>query len=155
VFDDVDGRFVEARLPYWVRADGSYPASAEAQRAATDVDPIVRRQWLERLDRLLAAQRTAPKWRVTRFRGLADGWFLDADLVGSDDKGRVVAGAHCARLAVEVDETAGLVSLRLLDGVLRRGTVESRITGEGTRLSIPELTCQQATDAMLGLCVKK
>lgn len=156
VFDDVDGRLFEARLPYLLRVEGVYPEpSPAADRHRGDLDPLLRRQWLERLDRVLDQSGCQPAWRVTRLRGLEDGWFLVAELVGTDDKHRVVAGAHCARFAVEVDTTTGVVSLLLRDGSLRRGSVESSITGEGYRVLLPKLTCKQATDAMFGMVVKK
>jgi hypothetical protein len=155
-FDDVDGRRLEARLPYLLRSEGVYPEpAAPPARPATDVDPIGRRHWLERFDALLAASGTKPAWRVTRFRGLDGGWFLAADLVGTDERHHVVASAHCARLAVEVDERAEVVSLLLLDGSLRRGGRDSTITGEGYRVLLPDVTCKQATDAMLGMVVRK
>jgi hypothetical protein len=99
-FDDVDGRAIEARLPYLVRGEGAYPEPpAAASRGATDVDPMLRRQWLERFDGLLARAGGSPQWRVMRFRGMDGGWFLTADLVATDERRHVVAGAHCARLA--------------------------------------------------------
>ncbi len=155
VFDDVDGRAVEARLPYLVRAEGAHPAPAAPQRDPTDLDPVVRRQWLERFDALLADAGTKPAWRVTRCRGLVDGWFVAVDLAGTDEKQRLVASAHCGKVAVEVDDAAGVVSLLLRDGSLHRGAVASTITGEGYRVLLPNVTCQQATDAMLGMVVRK
>lgn len=153
VFRDVDCRGIEARLPMLVRAEGSYPVAAAAAAAASDVDPGTRRQWLARLERVLAGAGTAETWRVTRFRGLADSRFLDVDLVASDARGLLVASAHCAALAMEVDRQRGVVSLLLTDGVLRQGDVESTITGEGYRMLLPSLTPERATDAMLGMVV--
>lgn len=156
VFRGVDGRAVEAALPYLVQAEGAYaqPATGTA-RDRSDLDPLTRRQWLARLDRLLVGVKGQPSWRVNRLRGLRDGWFLDVELVGVDDKNRVVAGAHIARLAIEVDPATATVSLHLQDGVLRRAGVESSITGEGYRMFLPELTVKQATDAMFGMVVTK
>lgn len=155
VFRDVDGRALEARLPMLVRGDGSYPVAVDGGRPATDVDPGTRRQWLARLERVLATAGTPETWRVTRFRGLADGRFLEVDLVGSDARGLLVASAHCAALAMEVDRQRGVVSLLLTDGVLRQGDVESTIAGEGYRMLLPSLTPERATDAMLGMVVSK
>lgn len=154
-FRDVDGRAFEAKLPFLVQAEGAYPTAADDQRPATDVDPITRRQWLERLERLLAEAGTEPSWRVSRFRGMQDGWFLGAELVGTDVRHHVVAGAHCDRIAVEVDATTGTVSLLLRDGVLRRGGAASTIAGEGYRMLLPKLTPKLATDAMYGMVVSR
>lgn len=155
-FDDVDGRAFEARLPYLLRCEGVYPEpEAKPGRPATDVDPLLRRQWLARLDRVLAAAGSQPAWRVSRFRGMENGWFLTGELVSTDDKHHVVGGAHCERFCIETDATTGLVSLLLRDGSLRRGTLESSITGEGYRVLLPNLTCKQAADAMFGLVVTK
>jgi hypothetical protein len=153
LFPEVDGRVWEARLPYLVRGEGSYPQPTEAfERPTTDVDPATRRQWLERLDRLLAMAGTPEQWRVSRFRGMDRGEFLQVELVGTDDKHRVLAGVHCERLAVEVDRR-GVVSLLLRSGVLLREGVESKLTAEGYRMLLPKLTPKQATDAMLGMVV--
>jgi hypothetical protein len=155
VFADVDGRAFEAKLPYLVRAEGQYPpAAAEARRRPTDLDPTARRQWLDCFDRLLAAAGTTPRWRLSRFRGLEGGDFLDVELVGTDDRNRVLAGAHCARLAVEVD-ARGVVSLWLRSGVLQKEGVQSSINAEGYRMLLPNLSPKQATDAMLGMVVHK
>ena len=153
LFPEVDGPVWEARLPYLVRGEGAYPQAAGApERPATDVDPATRRQWLERLDRLLAMAGTPEQWRVSRFRGMDRGEFLQVELVGTDDKHRVLAGVQCERLAVEVDRR-GVVSLLLRSGVLLREGVESKLTAEGYRMLLPRLTQKQATDAMLGMVV--
>ncbi|MCU0865230.1 MAG: hypothetical protein MUC36_15705 [Planctomycetes bacterium] len=155
VFAEVDGRAIEARLPYLVRAEGQYPEPvADDRRRPTDLDPISRRQWFDRFDRLLATAGTNPRWRLSRFRGLDRGDFLDVELVGADARNRVVAGAHCARMAVEVD-ARGVVSLWLRSGVLQNEGVESSINAEGYRMLLPNLTPKQATDAMLGMVVHK
>jgi hypothetical protein len=155
-FADVDGRLIEQRLPYLVAVEGEYPAPAATPgKAPGELDPIQRRQWVERLDAVLAQGGGAPRWRVQRLRGLLDGWFLGVELVGVDDKRHVVAGASCERLAIELDEAANVVSLRLCDGSLRRSGVDSSITGEGLRMLLPAMNCKQATDAMFGMVVRR
>lgn len=155
-FPDVDGRMFEARLPYFVRGEGDYPAPPPAPgRSPGELDPLRQRQWLERLDRVLADGGPTPRWRVNRLRGLDGGWFQAGDLVATDDKRRVVAIAACERFAIEVDEAAGIVSLRLRDGSLRRDGVDSSITGEGLRVLLPNLNCKQASDAMFGMVVRR
>lgn len=155
VFAGVDGRAFEAKLPYLVRADGQYPAAVvDDRRRPTDLDPVARRQWLDCFDRLLAAAGTTPRWQLTRFRGLEGGDFLDVELVGTDARNRVLAAAHCARLAVEVD-ARGVVSLWMRSGVLQKEGVQSSINAEGYRMLLTNLTPKQATDAMLGMVVHK
>jgi hypothetical protein len=155
LFDGVDGPALEAALPYLVRAEGNYPPPPLGEAKVPGVDPATRAQWLERVDGLLQRAGTADRWRMARFRGMRDGWFLDVDLVASDQKNHVVGGAHCARLAVELDPAAGIVSLRMVDGVLRQAGGESSIGGEGYRMLLPKLNCKQASDAMMGIVVTK
>mgnify|MGYP007059421223 CR=1 FL=1 len=155
-FRAVDGRLFERRLPYLVRGEGSYPADDAAPGPRpTDVDPGTRRQWLARLEKVLLAADLDERWRATRLRGMAEGWFLEVDFVATDARGHVVASAHCARAAIEVDPVRGVASLWLQDGVLRRQGVESSITGEGYRMLLPGLTPRQATDAMFGMVVNR
>ena len=156
VFAPVDGRLIEQRLPYLVRVVGVYPnPDAAPERRLTDVDAMTRRQWLERLDRLLDGASTPHHLRVNRFRGMQDGYFLAAEIVGTDDRFRLVASAHCEKLAVEIDQAAGIVSLLLKDGVLRSGGVESTITAEGYRMLLGNVTPKQASDTMFGMVVSK
>ena len=155
-FDDVDGRLFEARLPYLVRAEGVYPEIVTPlTRLPTDVDPFTRRQWQRRLDDTFVLAGLPETWRVTHFRGMQDGWFLAMDLVASDAQHRVVGGAHCERFAIEVDAASGVVSLRMLEGVLLRDGAESSIRGEGYRMLLPKLTPEQASRAMQGMVVTK
>lgn len=155
VFAPIDGRVFEQRLPYLIQATGTYPDDQPKSRRPDEVDPITRREWLERLDRLLARAGTAHELRVTRFRGLADGNFLQAELVGTDQHHRVMASAHVARLGVEVDGKTGVVSLLLRDGILRNGGAESTISGEGYRMLLPGLDPKQASDLMIGMVLVK
>lgn len=155
-FKDVDGHLFERRLPFLVRGDGSYPTAAAApERPATDLDPGTRRQWLSRMEKVMDQAKTDLNWRVSRVRGLDGAQFLKIELIGTDDKNLVVASAHCDRMAFEIDERGGVVSLLLNDGVLRQRGVESTITGEGYRMLLPGLTPKETIDAMLGMIVKK
>jgi hypothetical protein len=155
LFDGVDGPGFEAALPYLLRIEGSYPPPPVGEARLPSVDPGTRAQWIERVDGLLQRAGTSDRWRIARFRSMQDGWFLDVDLVASDQKNHVVGGAHCARLAVELDPKAGIVSLRMVDGVLRQAGGESSIGGEGYRMLLPNLNCKQASDAMMGIVVSK
>lgn len=155
-FKEIDGRLFERRLPYLVKAEGTYPvAEATPKRPATDLDPGTRRQWLTRMEKVVDRAKTDINWRVSRVRGLQGATFLKVELVGTNDKNLVVASAHCDKLAFEIDERSGLVSLLLNDGVLRQDGVESTITGEGYRMLLPGVTPKETIDAMLGMIVKK
>jgi hypothetical protein len=155
-FKEIDGRLFERRLPFLVRGVGSYvTAAAKPKRPATDLDPGTRRQWLSRMEKVLSRAKTDLNWRVSRLRGLDGAQFLKIELVGTDDKNLVVASAHCDRMAFEIDERSGVVSLLLNDGVLRQRGAESTITGEGYRMLLPGLTPKETIDAMLGMIVKK
>lgn len=155
VFQPIDGRLFEQRLPYLVRANGVYPGDVRPQRPPTDVDPSTRLQWLDRFDTLLEAAGTPQRLRVNRFRGMADGCFLEVELIGTDDHHRLLSSAHCARLAVEVDSKANVVSLLLRDGVLRNGGEESTISAEGHRMLLPKLDPKKASDLMFGMVVTR
>ncbi|MCA8966922.1 MAG: hypothetical protein KDC48_18725, partial [Planctomycetes bacterium] len=113
VFEPIDGRLFEERLPYLVHAGGAYPDPETKPRDPSLVDPATRNSWLERFDRLCACAGGADRLRVQRFRGMRDGWFLDAQLIGTDEHHHVVFYANVAQLAVEVDQTSGVVSLLL------------------------------------------
>ena len=156
-FDEVDGRVLEARLPFLVKGEGRYPSEIVdgVERLPSDVDPATRRQWLRRINRLLGKARTAYRWRLTRLQGMQDAAFLTVELIATDEHGIVHAGASCARLEVEVDERAGLVSLLLHDGVLRQPGGESTISSEGHRMLLPGTEPKETIDAMLGMVVKR
>ena len=155
-FDDVDGPLFEQRLPFLVRAEGAYPvADAASKDRPGDLDPGSRRQWSARLSRLLEQAGTDVRWRATRLRGLLDARFQQVELVGTNDKGLVLASAHCAEVAVEIDAARGVVSLLLVDGVLRQDGAESTITSRGFRMLLPGLTPEDVTDTMMGMVVKR
>ncbi|MCB9877053.1 MAG: hypothetical protein H6835_05560 [Planctomycetes bacterium] len=155
-FRGVDGRMFEQRLPYLVHGEGTYPAPADpAARTPGELDPVQRRQWLSRLDLLLSAAKLSQRWRAAHVRGLQDAQFQQLQLVGSDPKGLLTSAASAQRAEVEVDRRAGVVSLRLYDGVLHLDGVESSITGEGFRMVLPGVTPETAIDAMMGMVVNK
>jgi hypothetical protein len=107
------------------------------------------------LTQLLDKAETKLLWRVSRFRGMSDGHFLTVELLGTNDKHMLLGSCHCARMAVEIDEQVGVVSLLLQGGVLQRDGRESTITEEGYRMLLPGLTTNEAIDAMLGMIVRK
>ena len=86
---------------------------------------------------------------------MSDGYFLTVELVGTSDSHLVKGSVHCDRMAVEIDDASGVVSLLLQDGVLRRDGLESTITKQGYRMLLPGLTPKETIDAMLGMVVKK
>lgn len=155
-FAPVEGRMWEAQLPFLVRAEGEYPAAAAAMAAVERrLDAETRAEWLERLDALLAVAGTDLELRIGGFSGLQDGRFRSARLFGYD-RGRLLSlAADCDELAVEIDERAGIVSLLLRSGTLRREGVQSTIQAEGYRMLLPNLTPQKASDCMLGMVVRR
>ncbi|MFO1078752.1 MAG: hypothetical protein U1E73_13605 [Planctomycetota bacterium] len=156
VCEPVDPRSFEARLPSLVRATGIAPEAAPRPGPRpTDVDPAARLEWLDRFALLLRGAGTRERIQIQRFRGISEHEFLDVSLLGTDAKGEVLFGASCARLAVEVDRKAGVVSLWLRDGCLRRGEAESTISGEGYRMLLPDVTAETAVERMLGMVVTK
>jgi hypothetical protein len=155
VLRPVEGRVWEVKLPYLVRGDGEYAATAAVPKAVDEMDPVTRAQWLERFDQLLADAGTDLKLRVGGFTALRGATFRSAQLFGYD-RGRLLAlAADCAELAVEIDERAGIVSLLLKDGVLLREGVESTIGSDGFRMLLPDVTPKQAADRMTGMVVRR
>ena len=60
-----------------------------------------------------------------------------------------------SELCVEVDAKTGTAQLCLKDGTLIGAGGESHITAEGYRLLLPALKPAQASDAMLGMVVRR
>lgn len=153
----VTGPMWEQRLPSLVQAEGAYPAP----RAPTDrpaprgMDALTRAEWIDRFDLLLGAAGTDLRLRVTGFADLVDGEFTSARVCGYDQGNLLALAADCDRLAVEVDEQAGIVSLRLAGGTLRRDGTESTIHAEGYRMLLPTVTPALAKDRMLGMVVRR
>ena len=65
------------------------------------------------------------------------------------------ARADCRDLAVEVDSTAGVVSLLLRDGVLLRDGTQSTIGKEGYRMLLVDVTPKKAMTTMMSMVVRK
>jgi hypothetical protein len=150
----VTGRLWEQRLPYLVSAHGEYPLSA-SETAQDRLDGGTRNLWIERLDALLAAAGTEARLRVGDFRALGDHRFLDARVYGYNDGKLLVLTAECRDLAIEVDERAGIVSLLLRDGALHQRGGLSTISPDGYRMLLPHVTPRRASDAMLGMVVRR
>lgn len=156
VYAPVDARFCAERLPALVQVVGALPAEAAAGAVRpADLDPVSRERWLERLDRLLAVAGLPEAWHVHRLRDLRAGWFESVQVLASDERGLLAGSIDGARMAVEVDRKAGVVSLRFCDGCLRRGATETTIRDEGYRMLLPKLTPSQATELMLGMVVER
>ncbi len=153
----VAGPMWEARLPYLVRAEGAYPADAGAADAvaAAQFDVVTRAQWLERFDLLLAASGTDLELRVAGFRAMVGGRFQAVQLFGYDRGHLLALAADCGTLAVEINDRAGIVSLLLCDGTLRREGVESSIHADGYRMLLPNVTPRRAAELMLGMVVHR
>lgn len=155
VLRSVDGRAWEERLPYLVQGQGSYPVPAAVSAGADRVDLDTRLQWQDRLNLMLERSGSNSRVRVKGFRGMREGWFLEAALAGYDDKARLNLQAMVAKFCVEVDEKAGTAQLCLVDGTLLGQAGESKITAEGYRILLPDLKPAQASEAMLGMVVRR
>ena len=153
--ESVEGRLWEDRLPFLVRAEGSYPEQPAGRVGARKMDRDTREQWLERLDTLLLDAGADLKLRVAGFADLDGGEFRGARVVGYDEGNLLAFSADCGSLAVEVDARAGVVSLRLLDGTLRRPGSESTIHGEGYRMLLPNVTPERASTILMGMVVER
>ncbi|MEY2715653.1 MAG: hypothetical protein RIT24_1996, partial [Planctomycetota bacterium] len=78
-----------------------------------------------------------------------------ARIVGYDDRNLLALAADCDRLALEIDSKAGIVSLRLSGGTLRRDGSESSIHADGFRILLPNVTPERASMLLMGMVVKK
>lgn len=146
----VNGPMWEARLPYLVRAVETYPED-EPGPAATTMDRFTRHQWRERIDLLLDEADTTDRMRIGALEGLEDGSFRKVQLLGYDDKSLLVMAADADRMAVRVDETAGIVQLVLTDGVLRNAVGETPIGESGYRILLAGVSPGRARDIMMGM----
>lgn len=151
----VTGPMWEARLPYLVRTVGDYPAAAPEAEEAPVLDVYTRALWLERLETLLRGAGTDVQLRVAGFGDLCDGWFREVRLSGYDSGRLLALSADCKSMAVEVDEGAGVVSLLLRDGTLRREGAESTIGPAGYRILLPDLRPERTIETMMGMVVRK
>jgi hypothetical protein len=149
------GRMWEERLPFLVRAEGSYPDDAERQPEEPRLDAQTRAVWLERFDLLLRDAGTDLRLRVAGFAALQEARFRTVRLFGYDRGNLLALAADCADLAVEVDAAARIVSLVLRDGTLRREGVQSTIHREGYRMLLPNVTPERADELMYGMVVRK
>jgi hypothetical protein len=155
VLEPVTGPLWEERLPFLVRSEGAYPVELPRAERPDAIDAQTRVVWLERLNGLLARAGTDDRLRVKDFRGMADGRFLQASLAGYDGAGLLRTTAAARDLCVEVDVRAGVVQLCLRDGTLRGPGGNSTISPEGYRMLLPEITVRDASDAMLGMVVRR
>jgi hypothetical protein len=154
-FEGVDGPAFERRLPYLVQALGTYPEPEAGASRPEVLDTRTRERWRARLGELLDRAGTEVRYDLGRFRTVRDGRFVDVSLHGYDGRRLLMQSAEAAHLAVEVDRGAGVVSLLLEDGVLRKRGGETTIPKSGYRILLPGVTPQQASDALLGMVVER
>ncbi len=155
VLQPVVGAMWEERLPYLLTIVGEYPPAAAAMAVASPMDSLTRAHWLDCFDRLFRDAGADFDLRVAGFAGLDGARFRTARIFGYD-RGRLLAfAADCDALSIEIDERAGIVSLLLQNGTLRRDGTESTIGADGYRMLLPNVTPGQAVDAMLGMVVRR
>jgi hypothetical protein len=151
----VDGPMWESRLPFLIKAVETYPEEDQAVAASNTLDPISRRQWQDRLDRLLDESSTVEQMRIGNVSALVDGVFRDVLLLGYDHRSLLVMSANAARMVVRVDEEGNFVQLVLTEGVLRRKGGETAIGEAGYRILLPDVTPQRARDIMMGMVAER
>lgn len=155
-FRPVTARLWEERLPYLVRASGvppELPAGNEPVRPA--VDPSTRQLWLERCNTLFESSHGDMRFRLGELRDLKGGRFLGVSLRGYDASDRLQATIDADALWVEVDERAGIVQLVVSGGAMRTPGGVSTLAEDGTRLLLRDVTPKAASDALLGMVVRK
>lgn len=153
-FSPVSGPLWEARLPFLIQAEGQYPADDSG--SARDLgDTLTRRVWLDRLNALLAKAGNDPKLVIGAIGGVKDSRFLQVSIQGYDRRSLLTMAGTVEAMTVEVDAATGIVQLRLCDGVLHQRGGDSTISHEGFRMLLQDLTPQQASDAMLGMVVRR
>jgi len=155
VLEGVFGPEWERRLPYLVRAEGSYPAEATAEpRRAPELDPVQRETWCARLDRLLQAASTDVDYRVLGLADLDGGWFQGVHVGGY--RGRnFVRGIEAEAMAVEIDRPGGTVSLRFARGRLHLGRESTSLPDTGYRILLPGVTPAVAIETLHGMVLER
>ncbi|MEY4673382.1 MAG: hypothetical protein RL148_1166 [Planctomycetota bacterium] len=157
-FRPVTPRLWEERLPYLLRATGvaaDGAAGVVAPAPAPSTDPRTRAMWLERCNALLDASAAETRYRLGELADLKDGRFVGVSLRGYDAANRLQATIDADTLWIEIDEAAGIVQLVLAGGSLRTPGGVSAIAEEGMRLLLRDVTPKAASDAMLGMVVRR
>ena len=154
VFPLVDGPLWEERLPYLVQSEGDYPSPAAVQ-PEKKMAAVARAGWRGRLNALLALSKTVTRYRIDRFRDLADGQFLDVVVLGHGEGKILTSSVEAGRLEVYVDEVGQTVELRMYSGTIRRGAGESEIPGTGYRVGLLGIKPARAVQVMEGMVVRK
>lgn len=155
-FRPVTSRMWEERLPYLLRATGvAAEGAAGAVVPAPATDPRTRAMWLERCNALLDASAAETRYRLGELADLKDGRFVGVSLRGYDAANRLQATIDADTLWIEIDEAAGIVQLVIAGGSLRTPGGVSAIAEEGMRLLLREVTPKAASDAMLGMVVRR
>lgn len=150
----VDGQLWERRLPYLVKGRGDYPVQSD--RVSLPVmDGARRESWRTRVNALLAKADTSVRYKIDAFRDLQNARFLDALVVGYDDKKRLAMSVEAKRLWVQIDERSGAVDLRMEEGVLRKQGGETTIPEDGYRIQLPGVKSDQALEDLLGMVIRK
>ncbi len=153
---EVDGRYWEKRLPYLVQAEGEYPAvEEELAKRIPKMDLAMRATWIERVNRLLALAQNPLRYSLQGLRDLQGGEFREALLLGTGASGTLAMSAEAERLLVWVDKQAGLVELRMFDGILRKEGGTTNINSAGYAIQLIGVTPKQASDILMGMVKKK
>lgn len=153
VFEDVDAPAWEGRLGHVLETTGAYPAPEQAGPGAAGLDRYSRSVWLARLEQLLGAAQTQPRYRVQEIDGLRDGAFTGVVLLGYESGKILDMAIEADSMSVVTDAAHATVELVLRGGVMRKSGGESRIDERGYRILLPGVTVAQATEAMMGMVI--
>lgn len=154
VFTDLDGPKWESRVGYLMEVVGAYPADEVEVAPSVGLAGRERELWLSRFTRLLRDAGTEVAYRVELVGDLRDAVFTDVLLLGYQDGRTLRLSMEAAEMQVVTDRRMGTVELVLRDGVLRKSGGETRITEQGYRILLPNVTHDRAMDLMMGMVVQ-
>lgn len=157
VLRPVDGRLWEEATALVLRAEGQYPDTALAVRAAAPpgLTALEKQEWIARFDRLLAAADTELRYRVGALGALGEGVFREVMVLGYDERGTLTLAIEAERLTAIVDDRLGIVELLLERGILRRGSREITIPAAGYSVLLPGVRRAEAMEHLIGMLVER
>lgn len=156
-FRPVTGPMFESKLPFLLRVIGEYPVQTAAALPAmtSTIDVATKRDWILRVDELLAEAGTELHLHLADFQDLDGGVFGRVRLAGYEQDKRLAMTADCSELSFEVDVQSGIVSLLLRSGTLHGKGGESTIAKDGFRMLLPKINPKAASLALLGMVVQR
>ena len=151
----VDGPIWERSVPQLLQVQGVYPEDRPKIPATQLMDRATAASWEERLNRLLDAAQTSMRYRIENLGGIESGFFRDVVVLGYKSGKTLGSSFEAARLQVQIDRKSKTVELLFEDGMLRHSGGQTRISEEGYRLLLPQVTVDDAMEWMLGMVKKR